>query len=183
MRKRMMDCALAGLAVRHLDLSVHFLREALRLQPAPLRGSLLPWAMAMSSGNVCAHLESLFVRFHPVLANERLNAQRRTLDGLVVAMPHLTRVVLGSPDIEWRRCVAGPSDSPSVLPEWTPRPDYIGLEVLEWWMNALGLRVLETTEEDDLERIAIRLRDVMCTRWDNAFVPPTETLQTRLFCS
>lgn len=143
--------------------------------------NIFAWAQTVLTLSGCSHLKTLLVYFDPPLMPEPLDEQHSTLEGLKKLMPSLVFVVLGSPDVEWRRRIPEPlsalSARKSSIPEWTPRPNY-GTEVLKWWLRAFQLTV--SGAEEDIQRIASQLWATMRERWDDAYVPSVDAIQAQL---
>ncbi|KAF8610269.1 hypothetical protein BDV93DRAFT_540117 [Ceratobasidium sp. AG-I] len=166
-------------AIAHLQIVFRFFwRED---STEPYKGNMFPWVQTMLSLSDCSQLKTLLVYFTPPLLEESLDEQKLTLQKLGVVMPSLIFVMLGSPEVEWRKHVPEPENASTVqelgIPKWTPRPDY-GPEVLEWWLREFKLN--GSGMEGDLERTAGRLRTMMRARWEEAFVPSMATLQAHL---
>lgn len=164
--------------VEHMQLIVEF--ALCESQDGLYKGQMFQWTQDVFSVSGYSQLKSLLVYFNPRFSDEPLDEQYSTLQSLRVLMPSLVLVVLGSPEVEWRRHTPEPEHAPSVhksdIPEWTPRPDYSS-KVLEWWLHVSRFDVSEM--EGDPGSTAERLRAIMQARWEETCVPSVSALQAQ----
>ncbi|KAG8709828.1 hypothetical protein FRC08_017994 [Ceratobasidium sp. 394] len=169
------DVSLQGITVKHLRVVVVELVVSSVTPPVDLPA----WVKAMTSKNGHEDLESLCIIFDTPCPRKPMDVQLQTLNQAVDRMPNLTYAILGSTDVEWRRHLEEQSESPSRVPDWTPRPRHSDPDVLSWWLETLQPCDAVKARKGDLEGVG-QLRDYMLARWDEALVPSIEELRTGL---
>ncbi|KAG8770735.1 hypothetical protein FRC12_004078 [Ceratobasidium sp. 428] len=176
-RSNLEACAGTGLTIKHLKLVVY---HRVGLDPAVPNLDASVWVKMILSTQACDQLESLYLAPEPPLIHYSLKGQIAAIQTAALLAPSLSYVVLWTPDLEWRRHVDERSDQTTRLPEWTPCPICSDPEVLNWWINALGIDIATEVKVGGLEGLAIQMRGIMRTRWSSALVPSVEVLQKRL---
>ncbi|QRV86638.1 hypothetical protein RhiJN_14656 [Ceratobasidium sp. AG-Ba] len=171
-------CIAAGLGVRHLSVFV----SSIFLDPDIYNNSfdslLLDWVRRFLSKGGSNQLESLGITFSMTHGDKPLNVQHHTIEEIGKVAPSLTYAVLGAPDVQWRRYTSErPMEKAAGLPKWTPCPNHSHPTVLQWWFEALEIRLAEALTDEELDDIAVRVRDNMLIRWPHTLVPSLGVLR------
>ncbi|KAG9075319.1 hypothetical protein FS749_013023 [Ceratobasidium sp. UAMH 11750] len=169
------DISLQGITVKHLRVIVAELVVSSASPPVDLPA----WVKAMTLQDGHEDLESLCIIFDTPCPRKPMDVQLQTLKQAVDRMPNLAYATLGSTDVEWRRHLEEQSESPSRVPDWTPRPRHSDPDVLSWWLETLQPSDVVKARKGDLEGVG-QLRDYMLARWDEALVPSIEEFRTGL---